>query len=337
MTLGRHYSNLIPLGPNHEYNREYIFFLALFKNATTWLRDLKRYIRHLHKNCSSEISTVSHTRYHPLCKLGHNIITGGEPVAIKIATFFILKSSKNYHKRKLSFWNRDTIESYHYATVTFIFYLFCCFLINSMKYYKHMQWQRLINVLNIVTRLVYFKSQGDKEKRVHPQWIIVHEPEPENLAFTTTCGGRGWAQIPTIFALISQKKCELGLQQLGHPFQGIKETVNKQCRRGAPLVRLPVTDGHAWLIDWLTDWLTNFTVVSLFQRSIHIILSNITCTTFVLPLMVHIVFYSGSVFWHNFLWCMPRDQLKAVMKLTIFSHFLLQVRPERSYCGAWKT
>ena len=32
-----------------------------------------------------------------------------------------------------------------------------------MKYYKYMQWQRLINVLIIVTRPVYFKSQGNEK------------------------------------------------------------------------------------------------------------------------------------------------------------------------------
>ena len=33
VTLGQHYSNLITLSPNHEYNRNYIFFLALFKHV----------------------------------------------------------------------------------------------------------------------------------------------------------------------------------------------------------------------------------------------------------------------------------------------------------------
>ena len=32
-----------------------------------------------------------------------------------------------------------------------------------MKYYKYMQWQKLINVLIIVTRSAYFKSQGNEE------------------------------------------------------------------------------------------------------------------------------------------------------------------------------
>ena len=85
-------------------------------------------------------------------------------VAIQIETFFILKPKKTVitkprHNRKLSFRNRDTKESYHSATVTFTFYLFWCILINSMIYYKYMQWQRLINFLyTIVTRPAYFKS-----------------------------------------------------------------------------------------------------------------------------------------------------------------------------------
>ena len=43
-----------------------------------------------------------------------------------------------------------------------------------------------------------------------------------------------------------------------------------------------------------------FKVVSLFQRFRHIILSEIyfTFVSFVLPLLVHVELYSGSVFWH---------------------------------------
>ena len=80
-------------------------------------------------------------------------------VAIKIATFFYPETNKKLSSlnrdniRKLSFRNRDTIESYHSTTVTFIFYLF-------------LQWQRLINVLTIVTRPVYCKSQGIEKKRI---------------------------------------------------------------------------------------------------------------------------------------------------------------------------
>ena len=43
-----------------------------------------------------------------------------------------------------------------------------------------------------------------------------------------------------------------------------------------------------------------FKVVSLFQRFRHIILSKIyfSFVSFVLPLLVHVELYSGSVFWH---------------------------------------
>ena len=32
VTLGQHYSNFMPSGPNHEYNREYVFFSQHFLN-----------------------------------------------------------------------------------------------------------------------------------------------------------------------------------------------------------------------------------------------------------------------------------------------------------------
>ena len=46
-------------------------FLALFKNATTWPSDIKRYIWHAHKDCFLELATVSHTRHPSFRKLGH--------------------------------------------------------------------------------------------------------------------------------------------------------------------------------------------------------------------------------------------------------------------------
>ena len=35
VTLDQYYSNLVPLSPDQRYNREYIFFFALFKHAIT--------------------------------------------------------------------------------------------------------------------------------------------------------------------------------------------------------------------------------------------------------------------------------------------------------------
>ena len=66
-TLGHHYPNQNPLSSwynniKYKYNREYYFFLTLFKNATVWPSDLKRYIRHVDKDWCTEMSTVSHTQ-----------------------------------------------------------------------------------------------------------------------------------------------------------------------------------------------------------------------------------------------------------------------------------
>ena len=48
-----------------------VLFLALFKHATTWPSDIKRYIWHAHKDCFLELSTVSHTRHPSFRKSGH--------------------------------------------------------------------------------------------------------------------------------------------------------------------------------------------------------------------------------------------------------------------------
>ena len=62
-TLGQHYPNQDPLSFNHKYNRVYYFFVTLFKNATVWPSDLKRYIGHVHKVRCTEMSTVSRTQH----------------------------------------------------------------------------------------------------------------------------------------------------------------------------------------------------------------------------------------------------------------------------------
>ena len=50
------------------------FSSTLFKNATTWPSDIKRYIWLVHKDCFSEMLTVFHTRHPSFRKLGHKHI-----------------------------------------------------------------------------------------------------------------------------------------------------------------------------------------------------------------------------------------------------------------------
>ena len=63
----RRWANIIPTKTlqalNHEYNREYIYFLRLFKHESTQPMYLKRSIAHVHRDWCTEKSTVSHTQH----------------------------------------------------------------------------------------------------------------------------------------------------------------------------------------------------------------------------------------------------------------------------------
>ena len=47
------------------------YYLAIFKNATIWPSDIKRYIWHVHRDCPSEMSTIFHTRHPSFLELRH--------------------------------------------------------------------------------------------------------------------------------------------------------------------------------------------------------------------------------------------------------------------------
>ena len=53
----RRWANTIPSKTLQALNNE------IFKHESTQLRDLKRYIAHVHKDLCTEMSTVSHTQH----------------------------------------------------------------------------------------------------------------------------------------------------------------------------------------------------------------------------------------------------------------------------------
>ena len=69
------WANIIPTKTSYALITNIIvniyFFLPLFKYATIWPCDIKRYIWLVHKDCFSEMSTLSHRRRHSSRKLGH--------------------------------------------------------------------------------------------------------------------------------------------------------------------------------------------------------------------------------------------------------------------------
>ena len=70
-TLGQHYSNQKPFKLLITNVIVIFFFWTLFKQATIWPSDLKRYIWLVHKDCFSKMYTVSHTQHSSFRKLGH--------------------------------------------------------------------------------------------------------------------------------------------------------------------------------------------------------------------------------------------------------------------------
>ena len=93
---GPPYSNLSPLSSKHEFINEYNIFPTLFKNATIWPSDTKRYIW---STCSWELFLIKvnrfHTRHHVSANKDTNIITinliGSWPGLATFHRFFVSK------------------------------------------------------------------------------------------------------------------------------------------------------------------------------------------------------------------------------------------------------